>query len=125
MYGMDEPVLNFDEDPPEHVASDGELLEIAIELKAALAEFRHTVMNSLEQKRKLTHIREPVWLNSREAQQLLRICNRTLGRYRQQHLIDYVSVNRNYLYRFSELTAFMEKKMKANKSISNMIDANK
>lgn len=80
----------------------------AVELKAALDDFRKTVLNALEQKRASHHIREPVWLNSREAEQMLRICSRTLRRYREQNLIGYRIVHKNYIYRYSEIIAFIE-----------------
>lgn len=93
-------------------STDQAILQTALELKASLAEFRKTVLNALEQKRSTHHIREPVWLNSREAGQMLRICGKTLRRYRNQNLIRYRVINRNYLYRYSELLHFLDNRYK-------------
>lgn len=90
--------------------TDDRILLAAVQLKASLDDFRKTVLNALEQKRARNHIREPVWLNSREAQQMLRICSRTLHRYRKQNILGYRVVHKNYLYRYSEIIAFIERR---------------
>lgn len=102
-----ETSLDNSSDPPPTAEN---LLLAAVELKAALDDFRKTVLNALEQKRFRNHIREPVWLNSREAQQMLKICSRTLYRYRQQNLIGFRVIHKNYLYRYSEIVSFIENK---------------
>lgn len=90
------------------ISTDQAILQTALELKASLADFRKTVLNALEQKRSTHRIREPVWLNSREAGQMLRICSKTLRRYRHQNLINYRVVHKNYLYRYSEILKFQD-----------------
>lgn len=110
----DKPTETLNQNPTDYPADSTptaeNILGAAVELKAALDDFRKTVLNALEHKRARNHIREPVWLNSREAEQMLKICSKTLYRYRQQNLIGYRVVHKNYLYRYSEIISFIENK---------------
>jgi len=110
----DKPAETHNQNPTDYPADSTptaeNILLAAVELKASLDDFRKTVLNALEQKRVRNHIREPVWLNSREAQQMLKICSKTLYRYRQQNLIGFRVIHKNYLYRYSEIVSFIENK---------------
>lgn len=46
------------------------------------------------------HIRDPVWLTSREAATLLRVCTQTLKRWRNKQLIPFARVGGSYRYRY-------------------------
>ncbi len=51
-------------------------------------------------------IREPTWITSREATDLMRISARTLSRYREKRYITFKMVNGAYRYRYEELKTF-------------------
>lgn len=92
----------------EVITPDEKILVAAIELKSALDDFRKTVLNAMEQKHLAKHIRDPIWLNSRQAEQMLKICSRTLRRYREQKLISYSLTNRIYRYKYIDIKAFLD-----------------
>lgn len=114
---MDEPNENsIDNLSPEKAVSllgvnstDQAILQTALELRAALDDFRKTVLGAMEQKHLATHIRDPVWLNSRQVEQMLKICSKTLRRYREQNLISYRLTNRIYRYKYLDIKSFLEK----------------
>lgn len=103
---MDEP----NEIQTEVTSTDDKILVAAIELKVAMDDFRKTVLGAMEQKHLATHIRDPVWLNSRQVEQMLKICSKTLRRYREQNLISYRLTNRIYRYKYLDIKSFLEKK---------------
>lgn len=83
-----------------------DLLYVAASITREIKEIQQLATEFLERKRPKV---EPEWLNSYDTRQKLRICKRTLQRYRDTGLLSYTIFNGNIRYRYADVVKLLKK----------------
>lgn len=81
-----------------------DLLEVAASITKDIKEIRNQATQYLKKKR---YAVEPEWLNSYETMQKLKICKKTLKRYRDNKLLRFNAFNGNFRYRYVDVLALI------------------